>query len=129
MITSSRIDRATLLKSGGTAALATLFAGSLEANADACCAPIDLTYDSTAFGLTAALEQHYAQRALPPHGIRLLKARAPTPPPKIGGGWTPLFLIPNAQASGVDENGQGHGLEGKFEPPQRLNYGIWVYTR
>jgi len=127
--TARTIDRATLLKNGGTAALTTLLIGALEGRADACCDPIDLTYDSSSFGPAsdiASVRKYGA--AAPPHGIRLVKALSASPPPRMDH-WKPLFLIPNAQAAGVDENRNGHGVRGKPKPPQRLLYGIWVYTR
>src|SRR5438270_10823285 len=42
--TTQKIDRATLIKGGGTAALATLLAGTVQSSADACCSPIELMY-------------------------------------------------------------------------------------
>lgn len=132
--TARTIDRATLLKSGGTAALTTLLIGALEGRADACCSPIDLTYQNS--DLAKMSDVDVSATKMNPYagshaisGIRLVaQPTGQTAPPRLGG-WTPRFFIKSAEAAGVDENGTGHGLKNRAEPPQRLPYGIWIYTK
>jgi hypothetical protein len=132
--TARTIDRATLLKSGGTAALTTLLIGALEGRADACCSPIDLTYQNSDLAkmsdvdVSAIKTSPYAA-SLAIRGIRLYAQPAgQTMPPRLEG-WTPRFFIKSAAAAGVDEAGRGHGLRSKAKPPQPLTYGIWIYTK
>ena len=132
--TARTIDRATLLKSGGTAALTTLLIGALEGRADACCSPIDLTYQNSDLAkmsdvdVTASKSNAYVS-SLAIRGIRIVaQPTGQTTPPRLSG-WTPRFFIKSAAVAGVDEDGRGHGLRNKAEPPQPLTYGIWVYTK
>ncbi len=133
--TAHTIDRATLLKNGGTAALTTLLIGALEGRADACCSPIDLTYQNGDLAKMSDVDSSavnanvYAAASLAIRGIRLYAQRpGQTAPPRLVG-WTPRFFIKSAEAAGVDENGSGHGLKSRAGPPQRLPYGIWIYTK
>ena len=131
--TARTIDRATLLKSGGTAALTTLLIGALEGRADACCSPIDLTYQNGDLAKMSDVDVSAMRNAYPGsmaiRGIRIVaQPTGQTAPPRLGG-WTPRFFIKSAEVAGVDENGMPHGLKGRAEPPQRLPYGIWIYTR
>ncbi len=125
-----KLDRATLLKGGGTAALALMLAKMTEAKAQACCEPIDLRYFSSGLEYAsdvAQAEQYRSRRGS--YGIRL---RTPLPgessPPKLAG-WSPLFFISDASAYGTDEEGRPHGTDGRKGVPKRLHYGIWVYTK
>ena len=123
-----KIDRATLLKGGGTAALATVLAGSLESRADACCFPIDLSYGDS---LSTRIENTSARkRRTGATEFTAVRIWAPKP----GGGgtpqptapWTLLFTASNAEVSGNDENGNKHGNNGK---PKALDGEIWVYVK
>jgi hypothetical protein len=131
--TAHTIDRATLLKNGGTAALTTLLIGALEGRAEACCSPIDLTYQNGDLAKMSDVDVSAINSVYPGsmaiRGIRLFaQPRGQTTPPRLAG-WTPRFLIKSAEAAGVDEHGTGHGLKNKAGPPQRLPYGIWIYTK
>ncbi len=127
--TISKIDRATLLKGGGTAALAALFAGGLEGQAEACCFPIDLSYgDSLPLRMTENTSAR--KRATGSTEFTAVRIWAPTP---NGGGtpqptapWTLLFTASNAEVNGTDENGNKHGNSGK---PKALGGKIWVYVK
>lgn len=124
---NSAIDRATVLKSGGMAALTLLLAQAERASADACCEPIDLRYISSGLQESSEVAQEYAAVRPRGRGIRLRSPRAgESSPPKLAG-WTPLFFIPHAMAAGTDENGVRHGTN--KGTPAALHYGIWVYTK
>jgi len=121
------LNRAAILKGGGTAALALMLAKMTEADAQACCEPIDLRYFSTGLEYMADVAQAQEPSKRGRYGIRL---RTPRPgeasPPKLRG-WTPLFFIADANVFGSDEYGKPHGT--RKEKPQPLHYGIWVYTK
>jgi hypothetical protein len=120
--TESKIGRATLLKSGGTAALATLLTGALEGRADACCSPIDLQY--TDDPQIAATTRRRKAAATPIKGLWLRSPHAPSPQPDST--WTLAFSIPSAHAAGTDENKGHHGTIGHGTP---LSYTISVFIK
>ena len=128
--TTPRIDRATLLKGGGTAALAAVLAGSLESRADACCFPIDLSYGDNLTSMTRIENTSARKRRTGATEFTAVRIWAPKP----GGGgtaqptapWTLLFTASNAEVNGNDENGNKHGNNGK---PKSLGGEIWVYVR
>jgi len=129
--TTSKIDRATLLKGGGTAALAAVLAGSLESRADACCFPIDLSYGDDLPPMERTSEKTSARkRRTGSTEFTAVRIWAPKP----GGGgtpqptspWTLLFTASSAEVNGNDENGKGHGNNGK---PKSLGGEIWVYVK
>jgi hypothetical protein len=119
----STIDRATLLKGTGTAALATLLAALADGRADACCSPIDLTFtDDPVAAMTTTKRKPHAQAIT---AIRLWSSHGPgVPPPQAP--WELLFTIPTAHVNGNDENGNPHGNGGK---PKPLGYTINVYVQ
>jgi hypothetical protein len=118
--TSPGIDRATLIKGGGTAALATLLAGALQGRAEACCSPIDLTYTDDPPQL-AALTRRRMGKAVT--GLWLWSEGAKTTPDST---WTLLYSIPSAHVKGNDENGSVHSKDGR---PKPLGYTINVYVK
>jgi len=120
---SSTIDRATLLRGTGTAALATLLAGALEGRADACCSPIDLMYTDDPIAMATP-----ARRMTSPiQGLWLWSSHdhIPNPPTPPGPPWQRLYSVANAHASGTDERGNGHGDK---KHPTPLNYTIEVWV-
>ena len=118
--TESKIGRGTLIKGGGTAALATLMMGALEGRAAACCSPIDLTF--TDDPQVAAMTRRKGA-ASPIKGLRLWSTGAtPTAP---AAPWTLLFSILNSHINGKDENKVNHGKNGH---PKPLYYTIDVYV-
>ena len=128
---SSTVNRATLLKGTGTAALATLLAGALEGRARACCSPIDLTFtdDPVVTTSTTKVTTTTTTTTRKPHAqivkaVRLWSSHGPGVPPPASP-WQLLFTIPSAHVNGNDENGQPHGNHGK---PKPLDYTIDVYV-
>ncbi|HEX5275037.1 MAG TPA: hypothetical protein VFW34_07165 [Candidatus Rubrimentiphilum sp.] len=132
--TTPKIDRATLLKGGGTAALAAVLAGSLESRAEACCFPIDLSYgDSlTSLASTTSVTEKTSARKRRTGATEFTAVRIWAPKPGGGGTaqptapWTLLFTAANAEVNGNDENGSKHGNNGK---PKALGGEIWVYVK
>ena len=129
---AEKFDRATLLKGGGTAALAAVFAGAVEGRADACCSPIDLTYSDDPVQTASARVPVSATQRKKMSSAREIKAlrlwaegSSPYPDPS----WTLLYSIPNSNAQGNDENGKGHGQAGKNGPPQHMGYTIYVFMK
>jgi hypothetical protein len=128
--TTPKIDRATLLKGGGTAALAAVLAGTLESRAEACCFPIDLSYGDSLTSMTRMTENTSVRRRTGATEFTAVRIWAPKP----GGGgtpqptapWTLLFTASNAEVNGNDENGNKHGNNGK---PKSLGGEIWVYVK
>lgn len=123
--TTPKIDRATLLKGGGTAALAAVLAGSLESRAEACCFPIDLSYGDGLTERTSARKRKTGSTEFT--AVRIWAPKpggGGTPQPKAP--WTLLFTAPSAEVNGTDENGKAHGNNGK---PKSLGGEIWVYVR
>jgi hypothetical protein len=114
------LDRAALLKGGGTAALAALIAGALDGRADACCSPIDLIFTDDPVAMTTTKPRRRAQAV---KGVRIWSGNSNPP----GAPWQALFSIPNAHIDGKDENGKSHGRNGGNEP-QPLGYTITVYV-
>lgn len=132
--TIRKIDRATLLKAGGTAALAAVFAGVLEDRAEACCFPIDLSYgaDLTSLASGTKVLETTSARKRRTGATEFTAVRIWAPKPGGGGTpqptapWTLLFTASNAEVSGNDENGNSHGSHGK---PKPLGGTIWVYVK
>jgi hypothetical protein len=121
--TATKIDRATLLKNGGTAAVATLLMGALEGRADACCSPIDLMYTDDPPQMAATSTTRKKSASTPVRGLWLWSDGA-TPAPDST--WTLIYSIPSAHVNGHDENGAPHGQNGKARP---LGYTISVYVK
>jgi hypothetical protein len=118
--TTSKIDRATLLKSGGLAALGFVLAGaSPRPRKGQCCDPIDLTYE---IGTGARKKKRSSAGCQQLNAIRLVTrtSNQPTQPPISG--WQSSGLIPAAQIVGDDGLG-GKGLK------HATGYDIWVYTQ
>lgn len=130
--TTPKIDRATLLKGGGTAALAAVLAGTLEGRAEACCFPIDLSYGDNLTSLAATPIENTSARKRKTGATEFTAVRIWAPKPGGGGPaqptspWTLLFTASGASVSGVDENGNHHGNSGK---PKPLGGEIWVYVK
>lgn len=127
------IDRATLLKGGGTAALTALLIGALEGRAEACCFPIDLSYGDN----LSSLERMAASAATRKRGATEFSAvRIWAPAPGNGGGgtprptapWTLLFTAANASVAGFDENQNHHG-NSKALVPKPLGGTIYVFVK
>lgn len=122
------LNRSAVLKGGGTAALALMLTKMTQAQARACCEPIDLSYFSNGLEFAAddsAARAYDSRRGR--YGIRLRAQRPGESSPPALSSWTPLFLISDACAAGTDENGELHGT--RKGGPQLLHYGIWVYTK
>jgi hypothetical protein len=130
--TTPKIDRATLLKGGGTAALAAVLAGTMEADADACCFPIDLSYGDNLTSMAATPIENTSSRRRKTGATEFTAVRIWAPKPGGGGPaqpttpWTLLFTASEAFVSGNDENGNPHGSHGK---PKALGGEIWVYVK
>jgi len=127
---TEKIDRATLLKGGGTVALSAILAGAMETRADACCFPIDLSYgDVSSLERTSALSSRPKKVGVT--GFSAVKIWAPgdhgTPQPTAP--WTLLFTADNAVVKGYDEDQRGHGKGTNGSQPKPLNGKIWVYVR
>lgn len=130
--TTVKIDRATLLKGGGTAALGALFAGAMETRADACCFPIDLSYgDVSSLQPTSYVAKRAVKKAAGTTGFTAVKIWAPghngTPQPSAP--WTLLFTADNAGVKGYDEDQHGHGKGTNGSQPVALGGKIYVYVK
>ena len=130
---AQKMNRATLLKAGGTAALAAVLAGAMESNAEACCFPIDLSYGDDLPNMTAGTVQNTSARKKKKTGATEFTAVRIWAPKPGGGGpaqpttpWILLFTAAEASVSGIDENGNHHGNSGK---PRPLGGQIWVYVK
>ena len=126
------IDRATLLKGGGTAALTALLIGALEGRAEACCFPIDLSYGDNLSSLASTTEKTARRKG----ATEFSAVRIWAPAPGNGGGgtprptapWTLLFTAANASVAGFDENQNHHG-NSKALVPKPLGGTIYVYVK
>jgi len=119
-ITTQQIDRATLLKSGGLAALgAVLMGASPRPRSGQCCDPIDLTYE---IGTGPIKKKRSGAACQQISAIRLITrgANQPTQPPISG--WQSSGLIPTAEIVGNDGLG-GKGIK------HATGYDIWVYIK
>ena len=130
---TGKIDRATLLKGGGTVAIGALLAGAMEARADACCFPIDLTYgDVSSLGLerTSYVAKPAAKKT-GATGFSAVKIWAPghNGSPQPGAPWTLLFTADNAAVKGYDEDQHGHGKGTNGSQPVPLGGKIYVYVK
>ncbi len=128
--TTPKIDRATLLKGGGTLALTAMIAGAMEARADACCFPIDLTYgDASSLERTAEVSR--PRKHSGSTGFSAVKIWGPgkggTPQPTAP--WTLLFTADLAVVKGFDEDQHGHGKGVNGSQPKPLGGTIWVYVK
>jgi hypothetical protein len=132
----AKIDRATLLKGGGTAALTALLVGALEGRAEACCFPIDLSYGDGLSSLQRMADSTATQRRV--KGATEFSAiRIWAPAPGGGGGgtprptapWTLLFTAANASVAGFDENQNHHGTSEKAFKPKSLGGTIYVFVK
>ncbi len=117
------IDRATLLASSGTAALATLLMGATKSKKGwLCCDPIDLTYENP----NAMKSTKHSKSSSPCpktiNGVRLVTQKSNQPCQPNLSGWTNLGLISNAQLDGDDQDGH-KGIK------QSFGYNVWVYMR
>lgn len=117
---TTKIDRATLIRGGGTAALGTLLAGALQGRADACCSPIDLCYTDDPPQLAATGRKRMGKLV---KGVWIWSEGAKTKPDST---WTLLYSIPTAHVKGNDENGSVHSKDGR---PKALGYTIDVYVK
>lgn len=133
--TTAKIDRATLLKGGGTVALGALLAGAMETRADACCFPIDLTYgDISSLGLQpTSYVRKPAVRRTGSTGFTAVKIWAPA---QNGGGspqptapWILLFTADVGGVKGTDENQHPHGKGTNGSQPVPLGGKIYVYVK
>lgn len=118
--TIPKIDRASLLKSGGLAVLGSVFVGaSPRPRKVLCCDPIDLTYE---IGQGPRGKKRASAACQQVNAIRLI-TRLPNQPsqPPISG-WQSAGLIPSATIVGNDGLG-GKGLK------QAMGYDIWVYIQ
>ena len=128
----AKIDRATLLKGGGTAALTALLVGALEGRAEACCFPIDLSYGDNLSSLATTTEKTARRRG----ATEFSAVRIWAPAPGGGGGgtprptapWTLLFTAANASVAGFDENQNHHG-NSKALVPKPLGGTIYVFVK
>ncbi len=128
---TEKIDRATLLKGGGTAALSAILVGAMEARADACCFPIDLSYgDLSSLERTSAISS-YRPKKVGATGFSAVKIWAPghNGSPQPVAPWTLLFTADNAVVKGFDEDQRGHGKGTNGSQPTPLNGKIWVYVK
>jgi hypothetical protein len=129
--TAQKMDRATLLKGGGTLALTAMIAGAMEARAEACCFPIDLSYgDVSSLERTAAISPPRPKK-VGNTGFTAVKIWAPgrNGSPQPVAPWTLLFTADNAAVKGYDENQHGHGKDGGSSQPNPLGGKIFVYVK
>lgn len=128
------IDRATLLKGGGTAALTALLIGALEGRAEACCFPIDLSYGDN-LGSLAMMADNTTQRKKGATEFSAVRIWAPAPggggggTPRPTAPWTLLFTATNASVAGFDENQNHHGNPKKSLTPRPLGGTIYVFVK
>lgn len=139
-ISSPKIDRAGLLKGGATAALTAFLASTLEGSADACCAPIDLTYgDSGTLGtLSHTAYKAPVRRRSKGFNITGLSAvriwaqgdsAHQIPPPDSS--WKLLLSVPESTAAtkGFDEEQRPHGNGKNGSTTKNLGTTIFIYVK